>query len=912
MKGQKKVIALCVPNVNDEYVSETIGAIYNEAAANGHKLITFVAGIKYYDKNISSDNALDIFNNVNMDIIDVLMILTNRFSDDRMVGDLIDRAFEAKVPVVAVNGVREGCYSVIDNGSSALETIIREVIIGNKRKKPYFMAGIPGEATNDARFAIFEKICNEAGIEVTNDMIGRGEYWEKPTEAVMEKLLADKNIPDAIICANDIMAIESARILTENGYRVPEDVMITGYDGIQMSRFNNPSITTSAKNYRAVAAGCMKILDEIAEGKTEPHNIYVEHSVEYGASTGHVSDLSVDKSEKAALYREIHEIRRHENEIYNWITNAIVETDINRLKRKIAGHILRGSYVSLNSYAFSEIVDPDETEGLSVDADKMVIFAANVDGEQEIADQIYEVSEMIPDFETWLEDDTMCFVSGLFAEEFTMGNYIHCTDSPIKDVHMLNRLTVMLNLIFGNLYRKVNQMQMARTMEDAKYLNPISKVPNMKGFTSWFNGFSSISENHRRAISLSIYNVKRYKYIFENYGMDDIEDIISYVAKAFVKSVRPENTYIAHITEDDFAIFNYSNVDSADKEQDVQDMITETTNTFYGLIGDFNAANGKPYALEINAGATWSAGGWNENLNTYIRMANGNLYLNRLKYGSDAVVVQKTTAKDANDEAKQLELELKFDLLLEKNLFNYFFQPLVDAHTGEIYAYEALMRTTKEVGLFPNDILDIATKKNKLYSIEYATFFNVFERFQQDYMLFKGRKVFINTIPGCFLSDDDLNALTEKYGKYMSHCVIELTEGESLADNEIQIMKGLTDHPLECQLAVDDYGTGHSNIVNVLRYDPHIIKIDRFLITDIQNDTNKQMFVKNAIEFARANDIKVVAEGVETLEELQTVIKLGADLIQGYYTAKPAPEPLDELPAEIKQQIVEAYGQSLD
>ena len=63
---------------------------------------------------------------------------------------------------------------------------------------------------------------------------------------------------------------------------------------------------------------------------------------------------------------------------------------------------------------------------------------------------------------------------------------------------------------------------------------------------------------------------------------------------------------------------------------------------------------------------------------------------------------------------------------------------------------------------------------------------------------------------------------------------------------------------------------------------------------------------------AKAKDIKVVAEGVETLDELNMVIGLGADLIQGYYTAKPAPEPIKTIPEEIKKQIINAYKNSLE
>ena len=108
------------------------------------------------------------------------------------------------------------------------------------------------------------------------------------------------------------------------------------------------------------------------------------------------------------------------------------------------------------------------------------------------------------------------------------------------------------------------------------------------------------------------------------------------------------------------------------------------------------------------------------------------------------------------------------------------------------------------------------------------------------------------------------------------------------------------------QIAIDDYGTGYSNIVNLMRYSPQIIKIDRFLVADIHTDQNKQMFVKSTIDFARLNDIKVLAEGVETSDELRMVITLGVDYVQGYYTGRPVAEPIPVIAENIRKESEEA------
>lgn len=268
--------------------------------------------------------------------------------------------------------------------------------------------------------------------------------------------------------------------------------------------------------------------------------------------------------------------------------------------------------------------------------------------------------------------------------------------------------------------------------------------------------------------------------------------------------------------------------------------------------------------------------------------------------------IEKSYAKNSVIAQPDLEEYLNtFELLVDRNLFRYHFQPIVDAHTGDIIGYEALMRTGGGISMNPLEILEIARKTKRLYDIEKATMFNVMGEYVENADTFKGRFVFINTIPGYFLEDEDLAVLRTLYDEWLDRFVYEVTEQNTITNDELAKIRALCHSEKQARIAIDDYGTGHSNIVNLLRYEPSIIKIDRFLISDIQNDSNKQMFVKNTIEFATRNHIKVLAEGVETSEELKKVIEYGVDYIQGYYTARPAADPLQTLPEDIRNEIIE-------
>lgn len=236
------------------------------------------------------------------------------------------------------------------------------------------------------------------------------------------------------------------------------------------------------------------------------------------------------------------------------------------------------------------------------------------------------------------------------------------------------------------------------------------------------------------------------------------------------------------------------------------------------------------------------------------------------------------------------------------NRFRYHFQPIVNAADGGIYSYEALMRPISEIGLTPFHILKYAGLTGRMNDIERATFLNVLDIIDSNEAKLGDRKIFINSIPKTKLEAHDLRRVGDLLMKHSDTVVVELTEQDEFSENELNALKERYMN-MGVKTAIDDYGTGYSNIQNLLRYMPNYVKIDRSLLSNIQSSPKKRHFVREIIEFCHANGIMALAEGVETSEELRAVILLGADLIQGFYTARPAAELIDSIPYEIRQEI---------
>ncbi len=249
------------------------------------------------------------------------------------------------------------------------------------------------------------------------------------------------------------------------------------------------------------------------------------------------------------------------------------------------------------------------------------------------------------------------------------------------------------------------------------------------------------------------------------------------------------------------------------------------------------------------------------------------------------------------DEYREEQL---FNIIMTENQLTYHYQPIVDAHTGNIVAYEALMRSEH---FTPDKILSLAQRYSRLYDVEYATLFNCMRFLSEHQNAFCNKKLFINCIASVPLNDNDYNALMLTYEGLFEKVVLEIIE-QSIATEEDLLLVKKRCAALGGQLAIDDYGTGYANTATLLRNLPAYVKIDRCLITDICKDAKKQQLVSGIIDYAHDNQIQVLAEGVEEEDDLKTVIRLGVDLVQGFFTARPTPYLLEELPAELRDIII--------
>jgi diguanylate cyclase (GGDEF)-like protein/PAS domain S-box-containing protein len=242
---------------------------------------------------------------------------------------------------------------------------------------------------------------------------------------------------------------------------------------------------------------------------------------------------------------------------------------------------------------------------------------------------------------------------------------------------------------------------------------------------------------------------------------------------------------------------------------------------------------------------------------------------------------------------RRLEVEAQMRGALERNEFEVYYQPQIDVKNNNIIGAEALLRWSNPMlgNITPEEFIPIAEHTGLIVPIgffvvkEALTFLYKWQQIQQT-----SYTMAINLSPRQFRDSTLLNFVKNSLKEAnisAENIEFEITEGV-LMDGQAYIDKALVGlNKLGIKLSMDDFGTGYSSLSYLRRYPFEILKVDRSFIDGITTDKGDLDLVKVTISMAHSLGLTVVAEGVETKEQVNILKDLKCDYLQGYYFSKP-------------------------
>lgn len=399
--------------------------------------------------------------------------------------------------------------------------------------------------------------------------------------------------------------------------------------------------------------------------------------------------------------------------------------------------------------------------------------------------------------------------------------------------------------------------------------------------------------------ALLMFDLDNLKQINDTFGHDCGDECIRRTGECFAKNA-PARTVCARISGDEFNALFYGYNDQDTLRADICALKAALEQSVVQL------PSGRELRVSVSGGVAWYPES-STNLITLRKYADFAMY--QVKHSRKGELLEFDPEVYRTD-LQERRCHEEFRRLINEELVTYRFQPIIDAKDGSVFAYEALMRVDLPTLHSPADVLRLAREENCLHEVERITFFrasSAYQALENAGKVVPSALLFVNSIASQYLTPDELSEYSARYASILPRIVIEITEEEVLDPKALRIKQ--TIRGSSGAFALDDYGSGYSNERSLLELSPNYIKIDLSIIRDIDTDANKRQIVSNTVSYAHQRGMKVVAEGLETADEVRTVLSLGVDLLQGFFLAMPQVEP-GGASEESLAVIAEMYSQS--
>ena len=391
--------------------------------------------------------------------------------------------------------------------------------------------------------------------------------------------------------------------------------------------------------------------------------------------------------------------------------------------------------------------------------------------------------------------------------------------------------------------------------------------------------------------AMVLLDLDNLKYINDTYGHDYGDEYIRSMADV-LSSFAEERALCARMSGDEFFLFLYG----TEGREELREKLQRLNKTI--AASSMQLPDGTAIRIRASAGVAW----YPDDSIQYPQL---------IRYADFAMYQAKHTNKghftdfsleSYDRQSYLLHSKEELNQILENSLVSYQFQPIVNGRTAGVLGYEALMRPIGTSIKSPVELLSLAKDQSKLGQVERLTWFKSLEAFSQQGVARSGCKLFINSISSQVLEPRDWEEIERRFGSLLAQVVVEFTEEERM-DTQITAEKLLRLNSWQALTALDDFGSGYNGEGMLLALSPHYVKLDLSIIRNIHEDEGRQALFLSLVQFCKEQHIAVIAEGVETHQEMVYLLEHGVDYLQGYYLGRPTYQPAG-LADKIRQEIL--------
>ncbi|MCL6572993.1 MAG: EAL domain-containing protein, partial [Bacillus sp. (in: Bacteria)] len=451
----------------------------------------------------------------------------------------------------------------------------------------------------------------------------------------------------------------------------------------------------------------------------------------------------------------------------------------------------------------------------------------------------------------------------------------------IKNYHGLTEeLEQKIEVRTKEISKKNHQLLAAvQKMKHMAYHDVLSGLPNRRLFLEKLTTSMDDAKRHSYKLAVIFIDLDRFKNINDTLGHDFGDLLLKFVSKEMSTSLRDIDT-ISRQGGDEFTIL----LNQISDEREVISLIEQ----MQSIVAKPILIKGQELHISMSIGVALYT---KEGISAEELLKHADMAMYRAKEaGGNKLKFFSTEMTETI--SKKMTLENGLRKAITTNEFELHYQPQVNLETGKIIGMESLIRWNTDSGMIsPGEFIPLAEETRLIIPIGEWVLYTACKQAKIWHDSgYSHLKLAVNLSPLQFLHENLVNVVStvlERTQFNPQSLEIEITEGVSVSDAEEAIIKMQAIRDLGVRISIDDFGTGYSSLIYLKRFPINSLKIAQPFIEDILCNDSDKALVKAIISMAHSLRLSVIAEGVETREQLQTLMELHCDDVQGYIYSKP-------------------------
>ncbi|MCM1227357.1 MAG: GGDEF domain-containing protein [Clostridium sp.] len=629
-------IAVIVAGIDEEYQNTILTGIQDFAESHDVNFSYFIAfgGIL---KNKRHDNGeFNIYNLINFEKFDGAVLLTNTISSPQITEILTERINKAGIPAACIdNDLSDFYYIGIDN-FKAMQEMVEHVVSFHKVKRINYISGPDDNPESILRMKAYKSVLEKHNIPIDEDRIYHGFFRGQDARAAINEFInSGMEFPEAIICANDAMALSAIIELEKEGKRVPEDVIVTGFDNTYQARNYFPAVSSVKRPLRLSGyTAAKKVYDAINGIESDRKEILnteciFTHSCGCTNYENYISTSDDVIEFKKSFYRTI---ETHNiivpiiNRMYCEFEECLTIEECTDVLKRFVNEINCEKFVFclcddwLSGYDDVDYENDEKPKSYTKEGyTENVNIILDYENGRFNKKGIIKSADMLPDLyiETG-QSNHFFFVPVHFRERCLGYCVIKNSMFPMQSGLFQTWIMSVCNSI-ENIRKIVCLDKMVSELNRISIMDPLCQIYNRNGFSKNAAAIYQACIVEKREVMVMFIDMDGLKYINDRFGHNDGDYALIQCSLA-IKNACDRNEIFARYGGDEFIVF-------ADYHTDAD--ARKLTDKIYDHMKKFNRFSDKPYAIDASIGYVITPVDEGISLSKVISMADQTMYENK-------------------------------------------------------------------------------------------------------------------------------------------------------------------------------------------------------------------------------------------------------------------------------------------